>query len=74
MTLKSGPHDLTSEAWREYDFNGRIYRIEKPKKLWAGTTTHRVLDSEGVVHCIPTIGNAGCVLRWKGKDGHDVAF
>lgn len=69
--------DLTDEAWREYDFGGRVYRIENPLTLYQrpGGTTHRVLDSAGVVHCVPTVGLNGCVLRWQNKAGKDpVAF
>lgn len=57
--------DITTEEWREYDFDGRTYRIEKPKLLVIGTTTHRVVDSAGVTHCVPAPGQSGCVLRWK---------
>ena len=69
--------DISTEAWREYDFQGRVYRIENPKTLWIrpGGTTHRVLDATGAVHCCPTVGFYGCVLRWQGKDGGpDVSF
>ena len=63
--------DLTDELWREYDWGGRVYRIEAPVAVYmrAGGTTHRVVDSEGVVHCVPTVGHMGCVLRWKNKEG-----
>lgn len=56
------------EEWREYDFDGRVYRIEKPVtvQFYSGSTTHRVTDFDGVVHCVPAPGHAGCVLRWKG--------
>lgn len=63
--------DLTPEAWREYDFGNRVYRIDDPKQLYVGTTTHRVLDGAGVVHCVPAPGQAGCVLRWQPKDATD---
>lgn len=63
-------YPLKDEEWREYDFGGRVYRIDKPQKLYlrANGTTHRVLDSEGIVHCVPSVGIEGCVLRWKTKD------
>ena len=61
--------NISSESWREYDFNGRIYRINSPVSLWVGTTTHRVLDSTGVVHCVPNIGHNGCVVRWQVMPG-----
>lgn len=70
MALKSNdPADLNSEEWREYDFAGRIYRISSPTLLYRGDTTHRVVDSAGVVHCVPAPGFHGCVLRWKNKLG-----
>ena len=61
-------NSLTTELWREYDFGGRIYRIEQPVKLWVGETTHRVLDNNGIVHCLPKPGLCGCVLRWFAPD------
>lgn len=60
--------DISTELYREYDFNGRTYRIDNPKLLFVGTTTHRVVDSADVVHCVPTVGHQGCVLRWQNKD------
>lgn len=56
------------EEWREYDFGGRVYRIENPVKLVTrkAGTTHRVVDANGVTHCVPAPGVNGCVLRWKG--------
>jgi hypothetical protein len=63
-------HDLSAEAWREYDFGDRTYRIDNPTKLFCrpGGTTHRVLDAQGMVHCCPAPGTNGCVLRWLPKD------
>ena len=56
------------EEWREYDFEGRIYRIDNPisVEFRADSTTHRVTGSDGIVHCVPAPGHRGCVLRWKG--------
>jgi hypothetical protein len=56
------------EEWREYDFGGRIYRIDKPQTVHyrQGGSTHRVTDAEGIVHCVPAPGQGDCVLRWKG--------
>jgi hypothetical protein len=56
------------EAWREYDFCGRVYRIEKPVSVQfrPGGETHRVTDADDIVHCVPAPGNNGCVLRWSG--------
>lgn len=59
--------DISTEEYREYDFGGRVYRIEKPQELYivTGGNTHRVVDSQGVAHCVPAPGIKGCVLRWK---------
>jgi hypothetical protein len=56
------------EEWREYDFSGRIYRIENPVTVQfrPGGVTHRVTDSTGIVHIVPAPGVAGCVLRFRG--------
>ena len=70
-----GPKDLTVEYYREYDFldpngNARVYRITDPVAFYyrEGGSTHRVVDQEGVVHCVPAPGVNGCVLRWKNRD------
>jgi hypothetical protein len=62
--------NLSTEAWREYDFGGRTYRITFPCKLFyrEGGSTHRVVTSDGVVHCVPAPGVMGCVLRWMNHD------
>ena len=57
-------HDITAEEYREYDLPTGTYRIDDPMKLWVGSTTHRVLDTRGIVHCIPK----DCVIRWKPRD------
>lgn len=59
--------DISNELWREYDFGGRVYRIDAPQKLFlrSGGTTHRVVTTDGVAHCVPAPGVQGCVLRWK---------
>jgi len=56
------------EEWREYDFEDRVYRIERPisVEFRPDSTTHRVTGQDGVIHCIPAPGHRGCVLRWKG--------
>lgn len=61
--------DISNELWREYDFNGRVYRIDTPSFLYIGNTTHRVVTPDNVAHCVPAPGFNGCVLRWTGKDG-----
>jgi hypothetical protein len=70
-TATKDPKDISKELWREYDFGGRVYRIDAPKQLWIGTTTHRVLDSAGVVHCAPAPGIDGCVLRWQSREASE---
>ena len=62
-------YDLTDELYREYDLGTRNYKINKPLKLFVreGGTTHRVLDSDGIVHCIP-FPAPGVVLRWAPRD------
>lgn len=62
--------DLTVEAWREYDFGGRVYRIDNPIELYyrPGGETHRVVVEGGITHCVPAPGVHGCVLRWLDKD------
>jgi hypothetical protein len=62
--------DITTELYREYDFGGRVYRIDFPVTLYyrEGGTTHRVVDGKGVAHCVPIPGAFGCVLRWQNKN------
>jgi hypothetical protein len=65
-----GPKDLSVETWREYDFGGRVYRIHNPVALYfrkGDGTTHRIVDSEGIVHCVPAPGFNGTVLRWQNR-------
>lgn len=61
--------DISDEEYREYELPDRVYRIDSPKKLFtrSGGTTHRVVDSKGVAHCVPfpVVGNSTVVLRWK---------
>ena len=63
-------HSIETELWREYEFGGIVYRINQPKTLYyrRGGTTHRILTSDGIVHCVPAPGFNGCVLRWKNAD------
>jgi hypothetical protein len=62
-----GPLPLMDEVYREYDFDGRVYRINNPKALYyrIGGNTHRVVDNFGITHCVPAPGYMGCVLRWN---------
>lgn len=68
--------DLSDEEWREYDFDGRVVRIEDPIALVMrpGGTTHRIIHlnedgTERIVTCVPAPGYNGCVLRWGARDG-----
>ena len=73
--------DLRDEEWREYEFfnsHGKfiIYRILNPQTLFIreGGSTHRILDSLGIVHCLSGM-SSGTVLRWKPRDStKPVAF
>jgi hypothetical protein len=69
--MKMVEKDLSSEAWGEYDFGGRVYRITDPVKLFLrpGASTHRVVDSKGITHCMPAPGTGDCVLRWESREG-----
>lgn len=67
MKINEGK-DISSEIYREYDFDGRVYRIESPTTLFVGTKTHRVVGIDGIVHCVPAPGFNGCILRWKSID------
>lgn len=49
-------HDISSEEWREYEFDGvtKKVRIEKPIALNVSKTGgHRLIDSQGISHYIP---------------------
>jgi hypothetical protein len=71
------PKDISSELWREYEWLipgvgqvriYRTYRIQTPETLFVGKTTHRIVDQEGVVHLVPSIGELGCCVRWRPRD------
>lgn len=69
MSNKPIHHKLNQVLWREYDFNNRVVRIENPVDLYAGETTHRVVDKDGVVWIVPAPGTNGCIIRYKKADG-----
>lgn len=76
MTREMTVHGLEEETYREYEWidpttgTTRSYRIDNPKELHihAAATTHRVVDRDGIVHSVPSVGHLGCVLRWKPRD------
>jgi hypothetical protein len=59
---------LDDEEYREYQYGGSTVRIDNPKRLQVGKTCHRVLDADGLVHCVPAPGHFGCELRWKPRN------
>jgi len=61
--------DISDEVFREYDFAGRTYVITHPIMLYIGKTAHRVVDEDGTVHIVPTVGEKGCVIRYRVKPG-----
>lgn len=70
------PRDISHELWRDYRFIGKDktvvrYKIKKPKLLYVGNTTHRIVDSDGVTHILPAPGYHGCAVRFKNPEGTD---
>lgn len=57
--------DISSEQWREYDFDGVNVRIENPQWLAVSSNGHRILDGQGVSHYV---GFDGFYLKWKSGD------
>lgn len=77
MAAELTKSDVSTEQWREYDFNGRVYRIDAPVTLYhrAGGECHRVVDADGIVHLVPSPGSNGCVVRWTNRPGEpEVVF
>lgn len=66
--------DISDEDVRCYEFGTGVDRyrhlIRSPQTLVYrhGGSTHRVIDADGVVHCIPAPGHQACVLTWTPKD------
>ena len=64
--------DISKELWREVETKGLPkYRINNPITLIIrkGGSTHRVVDSEGIVHCYASPETGNSIIRWKNKDG-----
>lgn len=60
--------DISKEEYREYSWKDRPnYRIDNPIGLYyrINGTTHRIVDQNGITHCVPAPGLNGCALRWK---------
>lgn len=66
--------DLRKESFRRYEWidpvtgNTMMHEIREPVTLFAGKTTHRILDTNGLVHFVPSVGYFGCVLLTENKD------
>jgi hypothetical protein len=57
--------ETANEVYREYDFSGRVYRIDRPVSVEyrLDGTTHRICDNNDVVHIVPAPGYFGCIVR-----------
>lgn len=66
--------DLSKEAYRRYEWTDPVtgnecrHQIDEPVTLFVGKTTHRILDTNGLVHFVPSVGYFGCVLLTYNKD------
>lgn len=63
--------DISTEEVRVYETAGiGEYRIAQPVGVYLreGGTTHRVVDRQGVCHCIAFPNEGRTVLRWQNKD------
>jgi hypothetical protein len=63
--------DLTGERSREYVLSdGSCYTIQNPVALITreGGTTHRVVDQNGKVHCIPFGKGQPTIVTWVPRD------
>ena len=61
--------DISNEMWREIYFlkTEKTYRIKYPKTLIIrkGGSTHRVVDSDDIVHCYAAPEFGETVIKWK---------
>lgn len=59
--------DISSEAWREYTFEGgEVVRIEEPLRLHVSDNGHRIFDAAGQSHYVPA---KWIHLTWQPKEG-----
>jgi len=59
--------DISSEAWREYTFEGGdVVRIDEPLRLNVSENGHRIFDASGRSHYVP---KTWIHLQWQPKDG-----
>lgn len=56
--------DISSEQWREYDFNGVHVQIEDPQYLAVSDNGHRILDASGISHYV---GFDGFYFKWQAE-------
>ena len=60
-------NNISSEEWREYNFENSSVLIESPLALNVSKSGgHRIIDSNGVSHYIPKGWHE---LKWKPRDG-----
>lgn len=63
--------DISTEEWRLYSWIDPVsmqsvsHGIDKPQRLYIGRSTHRVVDSVGITHLVPSIGQLGCAVTFK---------
>jgi hypothetical protein len=79
---------IDNELWRSYEWivpelsdndshELREYIIVNPRYVYirSGRFTHRVVDADGISHCVPAPGRYGCVLKWENpKETESVNF
>jgi len=59
-----GPLDLRDEHWREYDWNGRVYRIDSHlRRIVAGRTTALICVSALALWCV--VGDTRTAIRFS---------
>lgn len=58
--------DISSEIFREYEFDSKTIRIDQPQYLSVSDNGHRLFDGEGQSHYIPL---GWLRLTWKAKAG-----
>lgn len=61
---------ISGELYREVVWisNGHTLRIEAPRKLYVGETTHRVVDWLGKVYCYPAPSTGLTYIKWEHTD------
>ena len=70
--------DISHEMWREYEYNGHVFRVDQPVALIlrVGSTGHRIVDTENDAHYFPgpsTLGKA-VALRWCNGDENSAVY